>query len=426
MKRHTFLLVLLYALSVSAAERVSLEQLQSDWTKYVNQTVVISTPLVVCGNFYDSLVLAPERLVCPEERAVGLADGDSTRYYELAAHNYRSSICVHCRNNYYSVRTGDKVHGLKARVTAERQLVTGQSVKTRHAAKSRLPKKNKGEMRIVGANIENYFAVLGGYAHRKTTPAQQALQTRKLAKGLQRMKADLFAMCEMQKGDKAPKMLLEELNKHGDKYAYVDMGWSNQDRISGCFIYRKDRIRPVGPWFSAYQDTTSHYHVRMVTQCFEEIATGERFVISLNHLKSKRKGKVDTNTQRMQNTDSLLVMLPKALAVYGDEDVLLLGDYNCYTQEQPIQTIVRAGYADMLQVYCADDYSYSYHGEVGYLDRCFANPTMQTQIVRVMPWHINADWYYSHEASKMRDKTYHRYSDHDPIIVDVRLKKATL
>ena len=71
--------------------------------------------------------------------------------------------------------------------------------------------------------------------------------------------------------------------------------------------------------------------------------------------------------------------------------------------------------------YCPDDYSYSYHGEVGYLDRCFASPTMKTQVLRVQPWHINADWYYSHEAEKMRDKSLHRYSDHDPIIVDIRL-----
>ena len=108
-----FLSILVFGtLSVSAVERVSLDTLQADWTRYLNSTVTISTPMVVCGSFYDSLVLAPERLFCPEERAVGLADGDSTAYWSLAEHNRQASVVLHCKNQYYKVRTGDIVRGL--------------------------------------------------------------------------------------------------------------------------------------------------------------------------------------------------------------------------------------------------------------------------------------------------------------------------
>ena len=423
MKKAVFIFFLLSTLSASAAERVSFEQLKSDWSGFTNRTVCITTPLVVCGSFYDSLVLAPERLFCPEERAVGLADGDSTMYEVLRAHNREASIVLHCKNQYYKVRTGDIVHGLQARVTGERQLLTGKSVRTRHMAQDRLPKPHKGELRIVGANIENYFADLGGYAHKRTTPEQQAMKTRKLAAGLRAMHADIYALCEMQVGDKAPQMLIDALNKGGRKYAFVSLGMPDMDRIGGCFIYDTERVRPCAQWLSAYTDTASHYLTRMFAVPFEEIASGQKMIISLNHFKSKRPGRTqyDTNMRRMQNTDSLLAMLPKAVELFGDEDVLLLGDYNCYTQEQPIQTIVRAGYADMLPLGSSPDYSYSYKGEAGYLDRCFASPTMAKQIVCVRPWHINADWYYSHGAYKKKDKTMHRYSDHDPIIVDVKL-----
>ena len=426
MKKHFFtILILVSTLCASAVERVSLDALQSDWTKYENQTIVLSTPLVVCGSFYDSLVLAPERLFCPEERAIGLADGDSTMYYEWVARNREASVCLHCRNQYYKVRTGDIVRGLKARVTGERQLLTGQSIRTRHIAKDRLSKPKKGELRIVGANIENYFADLGGYAHKLTTPKQLALKTRKLTAALRAMHADVIACCEMQVGDKAPQLLLETLNKGGKKYAYVTMPLENMDRIGGCFLYDTERVRPYAQPISAYHDTTDHYYARMFAVGFEEIATGERLIISVNHFKSKRPGRTqyDTNQRRMMNTDSLLAMLPKATELFGDEDILLLGDYNCYTQEQPIQTIVRAGYADMLPLGNIWDYSYSYKGEAGYLDRCFASPTMVSQIVRVRPWHINADWYYQHGAYKMKDKSLHRYADHDPIIVDIKLGK---
>ncbi len=423
MRKHILVFLLLGTLSAHAVERVSLDSLQAHWGRYLNKTVEITTPLVVCGNFYDSLILAPERLVCPEERAVGLADGDSTQYEILRAHNHEASVVLHCRNRYYNVRTSDVVHGLKARVTSERQLLTGKSVMTRHLQKDRLARPRKGTMRIVGANIENYFADLGGYAHKRTTPAQLAVKTKKLSSALRSMHADIFALCEMQVGGKAPSMLVAALNKGGKRYAYVSLDMPDADRIGGCFIYNTERVRPCGDWLSAYSDTTSHYRARMYALPFEDTVTGERFIISLNHFKSKRPGRTqyDTNMRRMQNTDSLLAMLPKAVEFFGDEDVLLLGDFNCYTQEQPIQTIVRAGFADMLPHGRSGNYSYTYKGETGYLDRCFASPSMARQIVSVRPWHINADWYYSHGAYKMKDKTKHRYADHDPIIVDVKL-----
>lgn len=429
MRKHFLLLIALYTLSVSAVERVSLEQLQADWSRYTNQMVQLTTPLVVCGSFYDSLILAPERLYCPEEKAIGLADGDSTDYRRIVASNRANSICVHCRNDYYKVRTGDRVRGFKARVTSERHLLTGSGVKTSHSRVAPLKKAEKGAIRVVGANVENLFADLGGYATRRTKPEQNALKVRKVAKGLKAMKADLYALCEVQVGDKAPKMLLEALNKGCAKYAYVSMPMDNIDRIGGCFIYRVDRVQPYEAPLSAYADTSSHYHARMFAQGFVRIdkkgqSTGERFVVSLNHLKSKRpgRGNYDTHLKRMSNVDSLLAMLPKATALYGDSDILLLGDYNCYTQELPIQSIVRAGYPDQLMRFCPDDYSYVFKGEMGYLDRCFASPSMAVQVVHVQPWHVNADWYYQHSAFRLKDKSLHRYADHEPIIVDIKLK----
>ena len=427
MKKHILVfLTICSTLTVFGVERVSLEALQSDWSKYANQMVEIRSELIVCGSFYDSLILAPQRLVCPEECAEGLADGDSTAYYRIVEDNERVSIIVHCRNNYYNVRLGDRVQGLQARVTKERHLVTGKPVQTKHMPQDRLPKPKKGSLRIVGANIENYFADLGGYATKRTTPAQQALKTRKVVQALRAMHADIFAFCEMQVGDRAPQMLLEALNKNGGSYAFVSMPMENMDRIGGCFVYDTRRVRPVEHPMSAYSDTTSHYYARMFAQTFEEKASGERLIISLNHFKSKRPGRnnYDTNEKRMQNTDSLLLMLPMAAELMGDEDILLLGDYNCYTQEQPLQTIIQAGYADMLPHGSDADYSYSFKGEIGYLDRCFASPTMAAQIVCVRPWHVNADWYYQHGAYKMKDKSMHRYADHDPIIVDVKLENG--
>ena len=424
MKKNIILVWLTCALSVSAVERVSLNELQSNWSRYTNHTVTLTTPLVVCGSFYDSLVLAPHRLFCPEERAVGLADGDSSSYRQIIEENRAASIVLHCKNRYYDVRTGDILRGLRARVTGERHLLTGQSVRTCHKPQGCLKRAKRDELRIVGTNIENYFADLGGYATQRTTVKQQTLKTRKVAKALRKMHADIFAVCEMQVGAKAPEMLLDALNKHGNKYDYVPMVQTNADQIGGAYIYNKERVRPYARWLSAYADTANHYHSRIVAQGFETTKDGKRFVVSLSHFKSKRagRGNYDTHLKRMTNADSLLAMLPKAVKQFGDEDVLLLGDYNCYSQEGPVQKVIRAGYRDMLPLGMPEDYSYSFKGEAGYLDRCFASPSMAEQVVRVRPWHVNADWYYQHGAYKLKDKSHHRYADHDPIIVDIKLQ----
>ena len=44
-------------------EKVSMPELLADgWDQYVGKMVEITTPLYVCGNYYDSLILATERL----------------------------------------------------------------------------------------------------------------------------------------------------------------------------------------------------------------------------------------------------------------------------------------------------------------------------------------------------------------------------
>ena len=244
--RKLLILVSFLALTAQAVEQVSLAKLQEDWSTYYNQMVEITDELVVCGSYYDSLVLATERLFCPEERAVGLADGDSTAYFRIEEENKAKSIVVHCRNAYYQVRTGDKIRRLRARVTSERHLLTGKTLGTRHQPKNRLAGPKKGELRIVGANVENYFADLGGYATKRTTPAQQAVKTIKVVKAMKKMKADIYALCEMQVGNKAPEMLLKALNKGKEKYGYVTMPQGDKDRIGGCIIYNKERVRTYG------------------------------------------------------------------------------------------------------------------------------------------------------------------------------------
>ena len=423
------LIVCAWASCILAVEKVEWPSSFVDgWDKYIGKMVQITTPLYVCGNYYDSLILAAERLYVPEEKALGLADGDSTAYWAIKKSNREKMISLSCNIRNYEVRTGAVVKNLQARVVAPGKLVTGATPKFTNNKPEPKPKMAKGGLLVCAANIQNYFYDLGGYAQRKTTKEQQALQTQKICKAFKQINADIYALCEIQKGDSAAQMLVDAMNKMAKKnlYAYVSHGWTNSDMISCGYIYRTDKVKPYGEMQYAYQDTTSHYRYRLMACGFEQLTSGEKFVLNINHLRSKRGTGAESNEKRMANVDSLLVMLDKIKQeqVFGDSDILLVGDYNSYTQEEPIQTLVRAGYADMVMRDDSTGYSYVYHSEAGYLDRVFASESMAKQVKQVAVYHLNADYFYSRGFKRGLDDTMFRYADHDPILIRVELSAA--
>ena len=428
MRKFILCTLILIAVQVSAAIQVTFPDSFTDgWEPYIGQTVEFTHPLYVCGNYYDSLILSTERLYVPEEHAIGLAQGDSTTYWEIQRNNRSKMIKLSCKISNYQVRTGAIIKKLTAKVVAPGKLVTGATPKFTNNKPEPMPKMPKGGLLICATNIQNYFFDLGGYAQRKTTVKQQQMQTLKISKALTHINADIYAICEIQRGDSAPQMLVNALNRMAKKevYDFVSDGWDNQDMISCGYIYRKDKVRPYGEMVHGYADTNSHYHYRLIALGWEEIASGEKFVLNINHLRSKRGTGAESNDKRMANVDSLMVMLNKIQEqqLFQDEDILLVGDYNSYTYEQPLQTIIQAGYADLIMQYAPQGYSYVYHSEAGYLDRVFASPTMSTQVTQVQPYHLNADYFYSRGFKRGLDETIYRYADHDPILIHLKLKK---
>ena len=428
MRKFILFTLILIAAQVSAAIQVTFPDSFSDgWEPYIGQTVEFTHPLYVCGNYYDSLILSTERLYVPEEHAIGLAQGDSTTYWEIQRNNRSKMIKLSCKISNYQVRTGAVIKKLTAKVVAPGKLVTGATPKFTNNKPEPMPKMPKGGLLICATNIQNYFFDLGGYAQRKTTVKQQAMQTLKISKALTHINADIYAICEIQRGDSAPQMLVNALNRMAKKevYDFVSDGWDNQDMISCGYIYRKDKVRPYGEMLHGYADTNSHYHYRLIALGWEEITSGERFVLNINHLRSKRGTGVESNDKRMANVDSLMVMLNKIQEqqIFQDEDILLVGDYNSYTYEQPLQTIIQAGYEDVLMHYAPEGYSYVYYSEAGYLDRVFASPTMTNQITLIQPYHLNADYFYSRGFKRGLDDTIFRYADHDPILIHLKLGK---
>ncbi|GEM_PF-706943 len=456
MRRLACFSLLLFALCAYSEIYVSLDRLNSDgWSAYDGKKVCITDELIVCGVWRDSLLLSKERLFVPEETAIDLANGDSASYWSIVSRNRKQSVRLCCPYDY-SLCLGATIRNLKATVTGNHTLLTGSRPAFRNPRfSSRKPRLPEADIVVCCANIQNYFVHLGGYASSRTTQQQHDLQRLKTATALYRLDADIYALCELEKGSAAPAELTAELNRlsRRDIYDYLLSDSVNGDTISVGFIYRKDKISPYGKLLFAYSaDSLKQiYARRFMLQGFESNIYKERFVVSLNHLRSKRGTPAEAEAKRIDNVSHILSCIQTAYQdgcsedgspCYTDPDILLVGDYNAYSQEKPLQMLVSAGFADMLQpvagkiLTAADSliYTYSYNGLCGSLDRVYASPSMAAQISYICPIHWNTDYYYSAafwskynfrgtKLTKQAKKNLcFRYADHDPLLIGIKFR----
>lgn len=449
-RKLVYLILLLGVEVVSAQSKVTLEQLQQDWSRYQGQRVTITTPLIVCGKFYDSIIVASERLYVPEERAVGLGDGDSTSYRYWRHYNDSMRIKLQCKSSF-NLNLGSTVENLTAQVMGPRHLQTGAQPKFKNYKPSKQVKlakqpagRAKPDLTICAANIQNYFVHVGGYATKRNTPAQHQWQCEKTAAALTRIGADIYALCELEQGSSAPAELVARMNElsRKDRYAFVVTDTIDRDTISVGYIYNKERVRPKGDLIFAYENKNNIYAHRFMIQAFEYIPTEQSFYISLNHPRSKRGTPQEANAKRIGNISHILTAID-SLHLSSSTPLLLLGDYNSYGQEEPLQMLVKAGYKDMVMAMDSLNYSYSYNAECGYLDRAFANEPMQQYITSIHPIHWNTDYYYSASywskynyknnipptqkqpniwkcvTPQAKKNLIFRYSDHDPLLISI-------
>jgi len=108
---------------------------------------------------------------------------------------------------------------------------------------------------------------------------------------------------------------------------------------------------------------------------------------------------------------------------------LLVGDYNAYFGEDPIQYFVTHGYSDLIfTIIGPNAYSYNFGSQTGYLDHVIVNPAFNSLVKSVAEWHNNADEPAALEALNSSSKSAaaqvayygadpYAASDHDPIVI---------
>jgi len=265
-------------------------------------------------------------------------------------------------------------------------------------------------------NAYNYFVVdlTSDRCNYKDLAGLQE-KTGKMVTSFRFMDADIYALCEVEVNDSALSYLTHAMNDSAGstRYAYVHSGLTgdNSSIMSG-FIYRLDRVRPIGSSIAASSRTW--YENTMRLQTWEEIATGERFILSENHFKAKDSS--EDQGQAKRNASALELLESLRLHV-SDSDILIIGDLNETTYEPAVSMLIDSGYAEQIERFNTGPYSYCYDDEQQLIDHALASATMASQITGAGVVHINT-------ATASAIQEHYQYSDHDPILIGLRLSDS--
>ncbi len=206
---------------------------------------------------------------------------------------------------------------------------------------------------------------------------------------------------------------------------------ADEDVIRTAFIYKNAAVEPVGT-SHILQDAAFDNAREPLAQAFRPAggAANQTFLVIVNHFKSKGSGVDDgtgqgnANPDRVAQAKALVDFADQQKALAGTDTVFLTGDFNSYTQEDPLQVLYAAGYTDIGSAQAPEEYTYLFGGVVGSLDHVLANDTAYAAVTGAHVWNINsvesvAYEYsrYNYNATSFYAPTPYRSSDHDPLLV---------
>nr|WP_232365213.1 ExeM/NucH family extracellular endonuclease [Salinimonas marina] len=317
------------------------------------------------------------------------------------------------------------------------------------------PELEEGNLTIASFNVLNLFNGDGqgqGFPTSRgaDTFSEYERQQAKIVAAIAAMDADIIGLMELENDGFGPlssiAQLTEALNRSaGDnRYAYVDAGTPTigSDAIASGLLYRADKVATVG----AAQILTAENSIRddngplfafnnrpSLTQEFRFKATGNTFVVDVNHFKSKgsacREAGEDTlaGNCNLTRTRAAIALSAWLGSTYEDTPTVVLGDLNAYAKEDPIVYLTDAGFTNTVAASKQDTaYSYTFKGELGTLDYQLANPAMTELLVDATIWHINADEIPGFDYNEERkpeswlNTLRYRASDHDPVLATYR------
>lgn len=308
------------------------------------------------------------------------------------------------------------------------------------------------EIRMAGLNMLNYFTTLGcGNCRGADNEEEFYRQSVKLYSVIKELDAAILGLQEVQNFDgEVLEQMTREINSFigSDEYSFIAAGQIGGDAIKNSIIYKSSLLTPVGSFKTLPFDNPSDKSRPALAQAFSVngASSDSTFTFVVNHLKSKGSGCSEDSSgnnvlegegncgfARQKHAEQLVEWLKTDPTGTGNDNYVLVGDFNSYKEERAIKVITQEGFVNMAErdVDAQNLYSTSFDGRFGTLDYIFASDAMANVCGNTKEWHINSDEtvlidYNDEQASfpsscstkpqEYYDLSVHRCSDHDPII----------
>ena len=322
-----------------------------------------------------------------------------------------------------------------------------------------------GNVKVASANVLNFFTTFTNGASVFSTATNQGCtlgsstsksncrgadnlnefnrQRDKIVNSLKLIDADVVGLMEIQNnGETAVSYLVDQLNlAYGaTTYAVVPKpSFTGTDAIRVAMIYKPAKLNLSGAAITD-PDPSGVNNRPPMAQTFVLPSNGGKFSLIVNHLKSKgscpSSGETDqgegcwTPTRVAQAGRLVNNFIPQVQAASGNQAVLLIGDFNSYGMEAPINLMTDAGIVNQLERYVRPQgmpYSYVFGHAAGYLDHALATPAMSAQVSGASEFHNNADepsvidYNTDGKPQDLYVNNAYRASDHDPVTITLNL-----
>jgi len=148
--------------------------------------------------------------------------------------------------------------------------------------------------------------------------------------------------------------------------------------------------------------------------------------VTLRHAFDQGDGQGFWNAVRADAAGELADWIESGYDGSGTDNALLLGDFNAYAKEDPVQTIAEgAAFTDLIETFIGqeDAFSFIFDGQQGALDQALASTGIAGRVTGVTEWHINAQepdllsYNSRFNDSRFFSEDVFAASDHDPLIL---------
>ena len=326
-------------------------------------------------------------------------------------------------------------------------------------------------LRVASMNLLNFFNTfgqstcasgVGGVPTECRGAADQAefdRQWPKVVAAMLRTGADVIGTLEIENdgygSNSALQFLVDRLNAATapGTYAFVNVDDATSqpnalgtDAIKVAIVYKPARVMRVGQTAALNSlafvngGDGAPRNRPALAQAFEDVTNGGRFVLAVNHFAGRASscdvpdsgdGQGACNAVRVQAALQLNAWLASDPTGVGDADVLIVGDLNAYSQEEPVAALEQAGYINLVPAF-GGGVSYVLDGQWGSLDHAMATSSLRAQVVAAHDWAINADeppaldYNTDFKTPTQIDSLYapdeFRMADHNPVLVDLVLE----